>query len=843
MILVFAAAFSVFAMPLHGDENIVMTSGVALHQQGLPRIGRGLLNADPVQSAVINGRWQAPSAGERFPNPENPAVTDVWVEVRANTNGWFEPPAMRGGDYFYTTVNSRTERVMVLVAQGDSMVFVNGEPHAGDLYQYGYLKIPILLKAGINEFLFQCGRGRLRSELVEPKGPLFFDLSDPTLPDLVAGQRPPTWGAIVAINATTNWQRNLLVTSQIDRGKSLTTMMPAIPPLSSRKLAIQIEGRVIRTNDPGTLHVALIQRDRHRDNAWDKTETKLRIRTAEQTRRVTFQSQIDGSVQYYALKLAKPAMPEVRSPALFLALHGASVEASGHVDAYSSKTWGHIVGPSNRRPYGYDWEDWGRMDALEVLELAQRTLQTDPQRVYLTGHSMGGHGTWHIGGLYPDRFAAIGPSAGWISFQNLGGRRTNAVTRVSPVEKLFNRASNIGDTFGWGTNFLHQGVYIVHGDADDNVPVGQARAMRDYLTKFHHDFLYHEQRGAGHWWEASDEPGAECVDWAPMFDLFAKRSIPDLQSVRHVQFTTANPGVSSTCDWVAIESQLTNLEPSHVDIQLDPWSHRFIGKTFNVARLRLDLESAPKAESLRVELDGQPYEKIPWPAKNHLWFERRSGIWIPAREVSKADKGPQRYGPFKEAFQHRMIFVYATHGTPEENAWAFAKARFDAESFYYRGNGAVDILPDSEFNPNTEPDRCVILYGNADSNRAWDALLSKSPVQVHRGSLSVNGREKKGSNLACVFLRPRPGSNIASVAVVSGTGAVGQRAADRLPYLSPGIEFPDLTVVSANTLPGPLPSDGRASAPSALSNSTPLVCAGFFGSNWSLDTGEVVWQE
>ena len=94
-----------------------------------------------------------------------------------------------------------------------------------------------------------------------------------------------------------------------------------------------------------------------------------------------------------------------------LSLHGASVKALNQVNAYGQKDWCHIVAPTNRRPYGFDWEDWGRMDALEVLDLAREQLGTDPQRTYLTGHSMGGHGAWHLGVTYPDRFAAVGPSA------------------------------------------------------------------------------------------------------------------------------------------------------------------------------------------------------------------------------------------------------------------------------------------------------------------------------------------------------------------------------------------------------------------------------------------------
>src|SRR5207244_1569058 len=102
-------------------------------------------------------------------------------------------------------------------------------------------------------------------------------------------------------------------------------------------------------------------------------------------------------------------------------------------------------------------------------------------------------------------------------------------------------------------------------------------------------------------------------------------------------------------------------------------------------------------------------------------------------------------------------------GTPAENAWAFAKARYDAECFWYRGNGSVDLLPDTTFNPAAERDRNVILYGNADTNAAWKPLLADSPVQVRRGRIRIGVREAPGDDLACLFLRPRPGSRQASV--------------------------------------------------------------------------------
>ena len=46
---------------------------------------------------------------------------------------------------------------------------------------------------------------------------------------------------------------------------------------------------------------------------------------------------------------------------------------------------------------------------LRAMDDVQRAYNVDKDRVYLTGLSMGGGGTWHLGLRYPDRFAAIVP--------------------------------------------------------------------------------------------------------------------------------------------------------------------------------------------------------------------------------------------------------------------------------------------------------------------------------------------------------------------------------------------------------------------------------------------------
>jgi predicted peptidase len=62
-------------------------------------------------------------------------------------------------------------------------------------------------------------------------------------------------------------------------------------------------------------------------------------------------------------------------------------------------------------PYRSCW--MSEADTLNaLLDDVVETYAVDAERVYLTGLSMGGYGTWHLATQYPDRFAAVVPIAG-----------------------------------------------------------------------------------------------------------------------------------------------------------------------------------------------------------------------------------------------------------------------------------------------------------------------------------------------------------------------------------------------------------------------------------------------
>jgi len=338
----------------------------------------------------------------------------------------------------------------------------------------------------------------------------------------------------------------------------------------------------------------------------------------------------------------------------------------------------------------------------------------------------------------------------------------------------------------------------------------------------------HEEPGAGHWWgNAYDDGGTACLDWPFMFDMFARRRLPPIDAVRHVQFTTANPAISSRCHWLTIYGQQRMLAMSSVDIEHWPNRRRFRGTTDNVAILRLDV-SHLQPGPIHVELDGQTISDITFPEDGALWLERRDDAWRVTSQPPASHKGPHRYGPIKEALRQRFLFVYGTQGSEEENRWAFAKARYDAQTFYYRGNGVVEIIPDTQFEPDAFPDRTVVLFGNAKTNSAWATLLVDSPVQVEPGRVFVGERIIEGDDLAAFFVRPRPDSDVASVIAVAGSGEVGMRLTDRHSFYFPFIRYPDLTVLRARGLE---------------TGDTHYECAGYFGLDWSVQNGDFHWRQ
>lgn len=813
---------------VRADEPIAQPPSQALVIGGVGTYGRTAFFTDAVEALRVAGTLGAPRADDTVTRPDG--QTRAWETVSLAADGVIRHDALKGG-YAFLTVTARRAGPMLLEASGHGMVFVNGEPRVGDGYRTGFVRLPVALRAGENSFLFYCHRGEMQVRLSTPDKPVFLDSRDATAPDLLVGEPTQTWAALLTVNATSEPLRDYSVQAAVGDNPATTTPVPLVPPFSVRKVAVRLAGAAPQEPGTATLRLAL-GRIQDADTPLDQASLTLRIRGPGEPHHRTFISDIDGSVQYYAVLPAGPdqtasASESAPRPALVLTLHGAGVEASSQANSYAQKPWAHIVAPTNRRPYGFDWEDWGREDALEVLRHVRRLYPHDPARTYLTGHSMGGHGVWSLAAAHPGRFAAIGPSAGWISFASY----TGAGRYGGPVGDILTAAALTSDPLQCAANYAPLGIYILHGEKDDNVPVEQSREMRRQLGRFHRDLVYHEQPDAGHWWDDSPEAGVGCVDWGPMFEFFDRRRRPEPAAVDSVEFTTLNPATSPELHWLRVEAQSKPLRPSHVRLSVNAAARCFSGSTENVAALSLDVAFLAPPAPLNITLDDQELKEVAWPSgepRLYLLRDARTGAWRVAEQPSPERKGPHRGGPFKQVFANRAVLVYGTRGGDAENAWAFAKARYDAETFWYRGNGTLTVIPDTAFGLARYPDQSVVLYGNADTNAAWSELLAGSPVTASNGAVQVGRRTFTGENLGCLFIRPRRDSDRALVGVVGGSGLVGMRSCDRLAYFVSGVHYPDAIVF--------LPEVFRDGARGALA-------AGFFGTDWTIESGDFAFRD
>lgn len=807
------------------EESIILHEGIMikLKRQNENRI----ISPDPVAALIETDKWKTPSANDKL--KFNGEILGTWQKIITDENGWIRNDSLVNA-YVQFILPVNKEEIVLVEAMGNSAFYINGEERSGNPYRYqdefedwaprfDYSLIPVKLKKGENEFLFKCDRGLLKVKILKNKKGLIFNTRDLTIPTPIIGEETDSYGALPLINASEDFFEGLSVKSWAENSSIEYLPVNQILPLSIMKIPFKIKLPALNESGKIKLNLELVKKIKGKEQVLASTAIELASVNPGDNRKETFKSNVDGSIQYYAVN---PPQNLNSKPALFLSLHGAGVEAINQAQAYGHKNWGYIVAPTNRRPYGYNWENWGRIDALEVLEIAKKKFEIDPNRVYLTGHSMGGHGTWHLGINYPDKFAAIGPSAGWISIWSY---RIRPQHDSSDVEKMLVRSAKHSDTYAFSENLKSNGVYILHGSIDDNVPPSQAESMIENLSKFHKDFVYHFEPDANHWWDNSDEPGADCVDWMPMFDFFAHHAVAQTNQIKEINFTTSNPAVASKNYWIEIINQIVQQSLSKINIKLEFGNRKFIGTTENIRMLSIDASMLSKDKTITVELDNQILENIMIPLDGKIYLVKEQENWQIGNGVNPKNKYPARCGNIREAFNNNVLFVYGTHGTREENSWALSKARIDAEKVWYRGNSSIEIIKDDDFILENYKDRSVILFGNSKTNSAWKLLLDESPVQIDNKKISIGEKEYAGKDLACLMIRPRKDSYIASVGVITGTGIDGMKLANLAPYFDQYISFPDIIIFDGNVL---------------KSDESGVKFIGYFGSDWSIQTGEFI---
>ena len=186
----------------------------------------------------------------------------------------------------------------------------------------------------------------------------------------------------------------------------------------------------------------------------------------------TFEKQISVKLDYLLFLPEGYSNDSDKKWPLMLFLHGAGERGS---DVNKVKVHGppKIVQTKKDFPFivvspqcpANSW--WKPYELTALLDQIQKDYKVDPDRVYLTGLSMGGFGTWELASQNPQRFAAIAPICG-------GGNPATA-RRMRDLP-----------------------IWVFHGDADRTVPVAMSDEMVAALKKAGNDVKYTRYEGVDH---------------------------------------------------------------------------------------------------------------------------------------------------------------------------------------------------------------------------------------------------------------------------------------------------------------------------------------------------------
>jgi predicted peptidase len=143
--------------------------------------------------------------------------------------------------------------------------------------------------------------------------------------------------------------------------------------------------------------------------------------------------------------------------------------------------------------------------AMAALTASMKEFRGDADRVYLTGMSLGGFGTWHLALAHPRTFAAIAPVCGGIV---PNGSATSV--RQSPL------TMNASDPYAFTAERLkHLPIWMFHGAKDDVILPEESRKMFEALRAIGADVRYSEFEDRNH--NAWDRAYGDAELWNWMF--------------------------------------------------------------------------------------------------------------------------------------------------------------------------------------------------------------------------------------------------------------------------------------------------------------------------------------
>ncbi len=534
-----------------------------------------------------------------------------------------------------------------------------------------------------------------------------------------------------------------------------------------------------------------------------------------------YRSAVDGKLHPYALYVP-PGWKEDGSGrfGLVVALHGLRGEPMSVLQALlgiplvegedRGRRARHPQAPKSApmfavAPEGFgasSYRAFGERDVLEVVDRVRERYRIDPDRIYITGPSMGGTGSAGVPLRNPGLFAAAAPLCGYHSLELY--RSLQGVT-LAPWEKLLTEQRS---NARWADHGRHLPLYVVHGTRDNprtSAVLVEAYRERGFDVAFETPDLGHNV------WEETYRDRRIFEHFRPIRrEAHPRRVTLHTPSLRHAR-----------AHWLGVERVPDPAAWSRLDAT---WGEdgRIDITTVNTAEffVERDEELAAGGEPI-FTVDGDPVMARAG-VDGRYRFHRGDGEWVGGPSPScpgACKRAGAPTGPIGDALHEPLLFVY---GTGEADETALARRVIDG----LRRPGpwlTVDwpVEADVEVSDEDIATHSLVIVGTEAGNRLLARIAPSLPIRSGPGWVSVGERRFEGPHVAAAFVFPNPLNPERTVVVHTGASSDALFFANHLPDL-----LPDWIVYDASSWEraGGLVLGGR-----------PALAGGFFDADWRPD--------
>eukprot|EP00931_Biecheleriopsis_adriatica_P048949 TRINITY_DN28299_c0_g1_i1.p1 TRINITY_DN28299_c0_g1~~TRINITY_DN28299_c0_g1_i1.p1 ORF type:complete len:947 (-),score=155.49 TRINITY_DN28299_c0_g1_i1:5-2812(-) len=572
----------------------------------------------------------------------------------------------------------------------------------------------------------------------------------------------------------------------------------------------------------------------------------------------------DESVQYATVRSPKGPCPEEGCAVLF-ATHGASVESHpirnrAWADSYHRQDRAWVLLPTNRDKYGYDWQGPGFRDGFMALrhlsdELPgvpdgqRQEMRANPQRLLLSGHSMGGHGCLEYLTHHGDPVLAAAPASGWISFKLYAfDRFRTGDGLIDPILRgIMYSAIAEWDTDLYVENAVGIPTVVRVGGNDTTVPPWELRRFARLLDQESGDpdaVTVSEVPGVGHWWGG-------VVDDQELQEFYDKALAGPLPLLpQHFTVVTLNPATSTGRGGIRIDQLQIPFRLARVHVERSQEDGIWNLRTENVRRFSFHEITGRPLPAAGVIVDGMAFDGdvLPsWPDHLCATSDAAPPAWHVCRGIAwhASERSAASYGPMRQVFESQLAIVYGTQAADASyNSLLRERALFVANAAYYRGRFGIELLADTDAAAQRilagEDRRNTIILGGPEVNsfaaaalpgkETWPIWWETSEEANGSYAYRVGPHRYTSPGLGYLFLAPlRYSAKKEAVSdsaprlalVVTAGGREGFELASTLLPLSSGLTLPDYMVVEQSF---------------RWKGAGGVVAAGFYDNHWRVSS-------